>query len=240
MKNKKTLISIIIIILSIILIITGYVLLKSEQNNKKPVEEKQSELAKEAEEQSEILDRIYLLQLNMAQDYPIDDFQNIDDSKKTKFILDSLSKVNNEITTEEVIEEAKKYFEEFNIVKKEIKENNKLIYSYKDEKYKKETYEGSRCTIRTSIETKEKDNDKFIVKTKYYYLSGTKATAEDLLVKVNAYATLNDCEANTNELFTTTNNQIAISDSEYSLIKDKLNTYTYNISSSYKIMSIKE
>lgn len=83
-------------------------------------------------------------------------------------------------------------------------------------------------------------NNNFIAKSKYYYLSATKKSVEDQDETIKVFLSLKECEENNNAILTSSSKTLDIKDEEYDAIKNKLNSYTYTISSQYRIISIKE
>lgn len=235
--KKKIIIIIIVIIISIVLIISGILLLKNIGKPQTIV----TKIPKDDQEifTEKVLSKVYLLDANISKEYPIDDFQKMDDTKKTKFLLDILSTSNKEISVADVEKEAKEYFDTFNIVKKNIKDGDLVAYNYKNNTYTKGLSTGSRCIIKTELSTSGKENDNYFVKNKYYYITATKKSVEDLEAEIKIYSTKDDCEKTTNELLSITAKSINITAEDYKKIDDKLNTYTYRFSSKYKILSIK-
>ena len=238
---KKKIIIIIIIIIVIIaigLIFAGSILLKNIEKPQKEVIQK-LDTDEETKFTSEVLTKVSSLEANLYQKFPIDDLEKLDDTTKTKFILDVVSASSKEVTVKQVQAEAKKYFNNFSIVKKDIKVDKDAAYTYKNNTYTKNITVGNRCSLKTNVISKNKVNDNYIVKSKYYYINGSKNSVEDLEATIKVYKTLKDCEDKTSEILSITNKTIGISNEDYEKIKEQLNTYVYTISKDYKVLSIK-
>lgn len=238
MKKKIIIIIIIIVIIAIGLIFAGSILLKNIEKPQKEVIQK-LDTDEETKFTSEVLTKVSSLEANLYQKFPIDDLEKLDDTTKTKFILDVVSASSKEVTVKQVQAEAKKYFNNFSIVKKDIKVDKDAAYTYKNNTYTKNITVGNRCSLKTNVISKNKVNDNYIVKSKYYYINGSKNSVEDLEATIKVYKTLKDCEDKTSEILSITNKTIGISNEDYEKIKEQLNTYVYTISKDYKVLSIK-
>lgn len=236
--KKKIIIIIIIVIIAIGLIFAGSILLKNIEKPQKEVIQK-LDTDEETKFTSEVLTKVSSLEANLYQKFPIDDLEKLDDTTKTKFILDVVSASSKEVTVKQVQAEAKKYFNNFSIVKKDIKVDKDAAYTYKNNTYTKNITVGNRCSLKTNVISKNKVNDNYIVKSKYYYINGSKNSVEDLEATIKVYKTLKDCEDKTSEILSITNKTIGISNEDYEKIKEQLNTYVYTISKDYKVLSIK-
>ena len=184
--------------------------------SKKPEKQviKKMDIDEEQVFKDEVIPKISSLDANLYDKYPIEDIDKLDNVTKTKFLLDILYSPSKEITVKQVENESKKYFTNYQIVKKDIKDGEVVAYKYENNKYIKGTTVGNRCTLKTSITSKKKVDSNYIVKSKYYYISGKKNSVEDLDATIKIFKSLEDCKQDKSEIFTTTSKTIGITEED--------------------------
>ena len=169
--------------------------------------------------------------------YPIEDFNDFSDEFKTLFLLKTNLKEDvGEIDVATLEKESSKYFNNFEIIKQDIKINDSLLYSYEDEKYYFVSNIQSNCKVVVKDYSDNAYKDKWISKNKLYFVN-----KEAIAGKYSVYSTLNDCDNDKKSLFSY-NEDEKMSNDDYELIKSKLNTYVYTfnrVSDRYIIKSIK-
>lgn len=235
--NKKNIIIIgIISVLAIILIVGGLLLSmnSSKENNKLNKEENNQQVSKEKELGTEeyykyysnIQEAITYFNLNLMEQYPIQNINEMSAEQKTAFLLKNTVKMRGEeISLTDLNKEKNKYFKEFELVQSDIKEKDKILYKYSSEKYTYNNLTAPMCNLHYKEETNKGYKNSWIVKTKVYYT--TPIALENNQPVYGAFATLDDCNNQKNEIKKNTGSEPILTDEEYKKVKDNLETYTY-------------
>lgn len=150
---------------------------------------------------------------------------NLNNQEKTKFILDIICPFQEpEVTEEQVIAEATKYFASFDLYKDTITTNsNQTLFQYQDAKY---TYVSSvepEYTIATSIVSNDAYKDYWILKKKIYFI---KSTYKNNVYKNKVYKSVSDYEKD-KSIYSFESDMPSSTVDDYDKIEDKLNVYTY-------------
>lgn len=162
------------------------------------------------------------LHISEFDNFKFDDLNNKD---KTLFVLNTLSDYRSpEITEEQVITEAGKYFSEFDLYRKSISsDSNQMLFQYQNGKFIYLSSKTPNYIINSEVISNDGYVDSWIVKKKIYFM---KTIYSNNKYYNMVYKSIEDLE-NNQEIYSFVTDVPANQVDNYINIKDELNVYIY-------------
>lgn len=252
MKKNYQLI-LIIVLISVLMICLGFFLTTSKKETPKKESKQEKETVENLEinnitqKDFEIIEKDIMTTLDnydsyLSNEFPIKDIQKISSTKKTKFVLDILFKKDrSEVGKDEVLQEGKKYFSDFQPEEKDIEIAKEKYYFFLNNAYIRNlNTKDTNCKVQTNIVSTKVNNKEWVVKKKIFYINYS-FNEKKSNIEIRVYKNYNDCVKSNNSIYNKTSNVISLDEEEYKKIQDKLNTASYYFkkdNSSYSLNSI--
>ena len=251
MKSKK--ITIIIFCLAGLLIVIGIVLIifpgnllerEDGQNNDTNLTNSESLMYNEEymNLHTTVENTLGLVDNNLINYYPIENFQNMSSEKKTEFLIKVLS--NGQSISKTALEEEKsKYFSsDAKLIYKNFDVDDYTFnYNEETEQYTKRAQQYKNYFIESKVVDEQLTDNSWVVEKAVYFL---KSTSLPDLFPQKVYTTVEDAKKDKNSIYTINNADELLSIEEnYNKIKDKLPVYKYTLKKDndiYKIQSIEK
>lgn len=135
---KRKIIIITLIVISVITIGVGVFLINTDiLKNTTTIKDTPLSLEEKSKNLSPILEQILYYNTYLSNEFPIKDIDKLDNTAKTKFLLNITCNLEtSEVSVSDLEKVGEKYFEDFKIVKKDIKtSNDQVLYKYKNNKF---------------------------------------------------------------------------------------------------------
>lgn len=250
-KSKKITIIIfclagLLIVIGIVLIIFPGNLLEREDGQNNDTNSTNSESLMYNEEymnlHTTVENTLGLVDNNLINYYPIENFQNMSSEKKTEFLIKVLS--NGQSISKTALEEEKsKYFSsDAKLIYKNFDVDD-YTFNYNEEtgQYTKRAQQYKNYFIESKVVDEQLTDNSWVVEKAVYFL---KSTSLPDLFPQKVYTTVEDAKKDKNSIYTINNADELLSIEEnYNKIKDKLTVYKYTLKKDndiYKIQSIEK
>ena len=250
-KSKK--IAIIIFCLAGLLIMIGIVLIIFLGNLHESIDGKNNDNNSTASESlmyneeymnlhTTVENTLGLVDNNLINYYPIENFQNMSSKKKTEFLIKVLA--NGQSVSKTALEEEKgKYFSsDAKLIYKSFDVDDYTFnYNEEAEQYTKRSQQYKNYFIESKVLDEQLTDNSWVVEKAVYFL---KSTSLPDLFPQKVYTTVEDAKKDKNSIYTINNADELLSIEEnYNKIKDKLTVYKYTLKKDndiYKIQSIEK
>ena len=238
---KRKIIIITLIVISVITIGVGVFLINTDiLKNTTTIKDTPLSLEEKSKNLSPILEQILYYNTYLSNEFPIKDIDKLDNPAKTKFLLNITCNLEtSEVSVSDLEKVGEKYFEDFKIVKKDIKtSNDQVLYKYKNNKFTYVTSEEVLYEINIKDQKIIATENKWVVQAKIYY--STTKHLDQTKIEKKIYQDI-DLINKQDPLFTISSDITNYQEDIPQTVDEKLKTVTYNfkkVDQLYKLDSI--